>query len=219
MLLLLLAPQPPPPAPGFVNVSLTVSELWPPLNATGPSDAIFWTQSELFEWINEAAKRLSHKLGVFVIRDTLTTLTLLNIGDYALPNYHIHTLQCDLNGKVLRARNVQELEAADAAWPTTIGPPVAFLEDTLGFRRLTIYPAPDAANQTLPINFVMAQISPEVSAASPVIPAPACLREYFTFYTLAEARTKQSNAQMDEIGEWFRGIVDQYEQVMRGLWN
>jgi len=42
---------------------------------------------------------------------------------------------------------------------------------------------------------------------------------YFTFYALAEARAKQSSAQMEETAQAFRGLVDQYEQTMAGLWN
>ena len=194
-----------------------VSDLWAPLNANGPADAVFWTATELYEWIDEAEKKLARR-GYFVTRDaSLTSAT--STADYSLPSSHVATIQCDLGARTLRPRNVHEVEAKDAAWTATTGKPEAFLEDTQGFNRLTVYPTPTVTYNALTIGLVMQQMPSDVTAANAIINAPQCIEEYFFFHALGEARCKETNASMDEVGAWFRGLVSQYEQVMAGLWT
>src|SRR5207249_3191346 len=109
--------------------ALIVSDLWPPLNATSEADAVYWTEAELYEWIDEAVKRLAQR-GYFVVYDTsLTTAT--GTKNYTLPTGHVGTIQADIAGRLLRARNVQELEAFDSAWPAAAtSTPLAFVLDT-----------------------------------------------------------------------------------------
>lgn len=219
MLLLVFAPQPAAPQPGYANLALAVSELWPPLNATGPNDAVNWTEAELFEWMDEAVKRLARKCGPFVVRDT-TLATVIGQGPYSLPADHIATLQLDLNGRTLRARNIQELEALDADWPDTDSsaddPPAAFIIDTQGFDQVRIYPKPYAVET---IGLVMRQLPVDVSASAAILAVSPVMREYFSFHALAEARSKESLASMDEIVGWLRGIEGMYESAAMELWG
>lgn len=212
-----LIPQPPISSAGYINAALTVGDLWPPLNANGPADAVFWTDTELYYWIDEAAKKLA-RAGYFVTRDTsLTSAT--STANYTLPATHVATIQCDLGARTLRPRNVHEVEAKDATWNASTGKPEAFLEDTQGFNRLTLYPAPTVTYNALTIGLVMQRTHPDVAVTAAIISAPQCIEEYFFFHALGEARCKETNASMDEIGAWFRGLTQQYEQVMAGLWT
>ena len=121
---------------------------------------------------------------------------------------------------MLRARNVQEIEALDSAWPTaTPAQPKAFLLDIEGLLKLTLYPAPSVTYNALPIGLVMAEQPAAVTKIAAILAAPPILREYFTFSALAEARAKESNASMDETAQWFRGIVDLIDQVAEHLWS
>lgn len=219
MLLLLLAPRAAPTTPGYINGALVVSDLWAPLNATGEADAIYWTEAELYEWIDEAAKRLARKLGLFVVYDTsLSTAT--GTKNYTLPTGHAGTIQCDIAGRMLRARNVQELEALDSAWTTAVNAkPKAFVEDTQGLTQLTLYPPPNLAENAKIIGLTMLTTLATISVSTAQFAAPQCIREYFTFSALAEARAKETNASMDEIAQWMRGLVDTYEDAMRQLWG
>lgn len=219
MLLLFIATQAAPATAGFVNTALVVGDLWPPLNATGPADAIFWTEAELYQWIDEAVKRFARKHLAFVVYDT-SLATATGTADYNLPASHIATYQADVAGKVLRARNVAEMEALNSQWPAAAAAePKAFLEDTKGLIRLTLAPPPDLAHNALTIGLTMAQLPAAIAQATAILAAPSCLREYFTFYALAEARAKESNASMDEVAQWFRGIVDLIDQAAAGIWT
>lgn len=219
MLLLFFVPQPAIAQAGYINTALVVGDLWAPLNARSQADAVYWTEAELYEWIDEAVKKFARRHGAFVVYDTTLT-TAAAVQNYDLPATHLNTIQADLNGKVLRARNVQELEALDSGWPTaTPAEPKAFVQDTQGVTRLTVYPAPSVPFQSLPIGLAMAQLPATITAATAILAAPPALREYFTFSALAEARAKESQASMDEVADWLRSITGLIEQVAEGLWN
>lgn len=219
MLLLFVAPQAAPANPGYINTALAVGDLWAPLNARGPFDAIFWTEAELYQWIDEAVQRFARKHGAFVVHDT-SLLSATGTADYALPASHIRTYQADLAAKVLRARNVQEALALDSRWRVAAADePKAFLLDTAGLNQLTLQPAPSLAFNALAIGLTMAQLPATVSVSSAILAAPPVLRDYFTFYALAEARLKESNASMDEVGKWLLSIVDLIDQAAAAVWD
>jgi hypothetical protein len=216
MLLLYFQTQAAPAAAGYINAATLVSNIWPPLNAVSAADAVFWSEEEIYNWFNEAAKRLSRSGGAFVVRDTTLT-SALSTALYALPAAHQVTIQCDLAGLVLRPRTVQEIEALDAAWPNTSGPPIAFLLDVQGVKTLALYPQADVANAGKAIGLVMRTAPDDVTAPGGFLlfVSPA-LSEFFTFYILREARSKETRAQMPEIAQWFGQLCGQLEQVVQG---
>lgn len=219
MLILLLAPQPPVTQLGNVNLTTVVGDIWPSLNARGPSDAIFWTEAQIYQWTDEAAKRLACNCGGFVRRNPSLSAVMFQ-GGYALPVDHVVTLQADLAGLYLRPRNVQEVEALDYNWPATTGQPKAWLEDTQGLRQFTLYPKPVALQDGESIGLFERYTPATVNAANALLETPNCIREYFTFYALAEARgTKETNASMPEIAQWFNGILGQMEQLISSYWG
>lgn len=215
-MLLLLINQPAPAQAGFVNASAVIGSIWPPLNASGPADAVFWTQEQMIEWFNESARRLAGSGGVFVVRDT-SLVALLGTPTYNLPDAHVATIQADLAGTVLKPRTVQEIEALDATWPTTAGAPDAFLLDVEGTKTITLYKLPDAANAGKTIGLVMRELPAEISAAGGMLAAPPFLAEYFTFSLLSEARSgaTETRAQMPEISGWLKGLADMMVQAVQ----
>lgn len=218
-MLLLFITQPAPAQPGFINAALVVGDMWQPLNAQGPSDAIFWTEQQLYEWVDEAVKRFARKHAAFVVYDTSLS-SAINTANYNLPAGHLVTFQADLNGFYLRSRNVQEMEALDSQWTTAAGStPQAFLEDTKGLLQLTLYPPPDVAHSGLPIGLAMATTPANVTKVAAILLGPPILQDYFKFYALAEARTSETNASMDEVGAWYRQLVDQLDQIAEHLWS
>jgi hypothetical protein len=218
MLTLIFAPQPPPAQPEFVNMALVLQDLYPALNAAGPSDLIFWTQAELYEFIDEAAQRLARTCGVFVERDTSIT-TETNTGTYALPADQVATVQCDLGGFVLRPRTVRELEALDALWPATVGEPAAFVQDLMGLGEIVLYPAPDSDYAELAVGLVLRVAPATITLTNAMLGAPTCVREYFTFRALAAARGKQSKAEMPDVAAWMGKLADTLEGVMTEYWG
>lgn len=216
MLLLFFGTQGTQPAAGVINASVLVQDLWPPLNAISAADAVFWTEGEMYQWFNEAGRRLSGRVGVYVVHDTsLSSLSTVRV--YALPAAHNGTIQADLAGLVLKPRTVQEEEALDAAWLTTSGAPVAFLQDDAGgVTEISLAPAPDVASAGQTIGLLMRSSLADVSAVGGFLIASPALSEYFTFYVLGEARAKEGRAQMPEISAWFRALCGQLEKVVSG---
>jgi len=208
-----------PASPGFINAALVVGDLWAPLNARGPADAVFWTEDELYVWIDEAVKRFARKHAAFVVYDQSITAAT-GTADYNLPAAHVLTFQADLGGRYLRARNVQEMDALDATWPTAAaGKPKAFLEDLQGLTKIALYPAPTVTYNGVAVGLTMAELPAAIEKSTAILAAPPILREYFTFFALGEARAKETNASMDETAAWFRSIVDQIDQVAEHLWS
>lgn len=215
MLLLIFTNQPAPPSPGYVNAGVVIGDLWPPLNAAGAADAVFWTEEQMYEWFNEAGKRLAGSGGVFVVRDTSLTSALAT-ASYDLPDAHQGTLQADLAGNVLKPATVQELEALDSAWPTTAGVPDAFLEDAEGVKTITLYAQPNAGNAGRTIGLVMRANPDDVSVSDGFLAAPPFLAEFFTFSILAEARAAETRAQMPEISAWLKAQAGMMVQAIQG---
>lgn len=218
MLLLLFINQPAPPAASYVNLAVMAKDLWPPLNAVSEADAIFWSEAELYQWINDAVNRLADNAPLFVVYDqSLAAAT--GVGAYAQPSKFIATLQADLAGTVLRARNVQQLEALDDNWPTSAGTPEAFALDSQGERQLRLYKTPSAPSNGLLVGQVMQTLPATVNASNAILAAPTCLREYLSFSALAEARAKETRAQMPEISAWLRGLVGMMDKAIVGYWG
>jgi hypothetical protein len=199
-------------------MALVANDLYSALNAAGPGDLVFWTQAELYLYIDEAAQRLARTCGVWVERDT-TTITEAGEGVYALPPAQVSTVQADLNGLVLQPRTVAELEALDASWPLTEGPPVAFVQNLQGLAQIVLYPAPDDNNGGLSVGLILREFPIAPTASNPFLAAPTCVREYFTFRALEAARGKQSKAEMPDVAAWIGKTAGMLEQVMTELWG
>ena len=219
MLLLLFSNQPAPASAEYINLAQLVTDLWPPLNASGPADAVFWTEAELYQWLDDALDNLSLGHPVFVVYDkSLAAVNGQAIYTQPTTPEFIATLQADLAGKVLRARNVQQLEALDDNWLTSAGSPEAFVLDTQGLTQLRLYKIPGASDDGHAIGQVM-QIDPAEIVGGALLGAPRCLQEYLTFYALGEARAKETRAQMPETAAWFRGLVGMMDKAIAGYWG
>jgi hypothetical protein len=221
VLLLIFAPQPAAPSAEYINFVVVLGDLYPRLNATSQADAVYWTDAELYQWFDEATQRLARSAGVFVERDTSITVSSAQ-GSYDLPSDQISTIQADLAGVVLRPRTVEELEALDADWPATTGPPSpsAFVQNVLGLGVIALYPAPGTADNEKTLGLVIHTAPATVSASNALLSAPSVLQDYFGFYALAEARAKESKGAMPEVADWLRsGVTALYEQVIEGYWG
>lgn len=220
-MLLLLVAQPAVAQVGYANLSLSLDDVWYPLNASGQGDAIFWTAEKLVAYMDEVAKRLARLTGAFVERDESIVVTA-GQGSYSLPVRHLDTLQCDLEGKTLRPRNVQQLEAVDSDWPDTLAtadnPPKAFVQNTQGFDKIAVYPAPYLDPETLGLVRSTFPATLDVSG-SLILPIPPVMRDYFTIAAIAGARSEEGRGSMDEVVPWLRSIVGMYEQAAGELWG
>jgi hypothetical protein len=217
MSLLLIFVTPSTPVTAGIDFQLILAELYPKLNATDATDLVYWTDAELYQWADEAAKRLARKFGVFVERDASTTI-VLGTAIYNLPARHISTIHASIAGAALYPNNVQELEALDSDWVRTAGATDSFLNDNEGTATIRVYPTPDATI-TGSLALIFHRFPVTIAAGTFELVVPLALQEYFTWLMLAEARRKESDASMPEVADHFAARVDLMESVIRSYWG
>ena len=201
-----------------LNLAGAIADLYPALNASGTADLVFWTEAELYEWADEAAKRLARVQGGFVERDSSTTL-VVGTHTYTLPARHLSTIHVSLGTRSLRPATVQELEAKDNAWVETAHATVShWLGDAAGTESARLYPKP-AAGAAGAVAVVFHRHPSAVEVGSAVVKAPLCLRDYWAFHVLGEARGREGKAAMPEVSEWCREMTALYERVCREYWG
>lgn len=194
-----------------------VSDLLPALNARTASTLNWWTEAELYEWADEAAKRLARGFRVFVKRDASQSIALADPA-YDTPARHVSTIHVSIGTRALEAASVHELEAADAAWLDTAGVTGRFLLDANGQSEIRVYPTPDAT-VTGALAVIYHQYPAAVTATDYDLTAPHAIREYFTWSILSEARAKQGDARMPDVAAHFAGRVALMEQVIEAYWG
>jgi hypothetical protein len=203
--------------PAGIDLRDCLEAIYPTLNAQGPGDLVWWTESELYAWLDEAAKKLARSTGCFLTRDDTTVVVVAGTGAYSLPARHISTVHASLSGRMLDRSNVQELEARDSAWPDSQADisqpfPLRYSLDAGGPTSIVLHPKPNTGGGG-PLAIVMHQYPATIEAGASVAALPAPLREYFTFFALGEARGKESKGAMYEVGRWYRQLAGLVEQV------
>lgn len=207
-----------PGAAPVVGIDLRdcLESVYPTLNAQGAGDLVWWTDDELYAWLDEAAKRLARNTGSFIERDASIAL-VAGTGAYDLPARHISTVHASAGNRMLMPTNAQELEALDAVFlesqETAASPlPRKYAHDVDGLDKIRVYkkPGTGVAGQ---LALVMHRYPATVAQGASVVALPQPMREYFTFFVLGEARSKESKGAMPEVGAWFRDLAGMVEQV------
>jgi hypothetical protein len=185
--------------------------IYPTLNAAGESDLVWWSADELYSYFDRAAKLLARNTGLFLSRDTSLSVQP-NAPVYTLPAGHVSTVHVSVAGKSLESTNVLELEAGDSLWPEAVEPaaspnPRRWLEDAdaPGSLRLSKIPGTTASGA---IAVVMHRFPTVIAAGTPTVSGvPAVWRDYFSFYALGEARSKESKGAMPEVGQAYQQLA------------
>lgn len=205
-------------APTGLNLAGAIADLYPALNASGAADLVFWTEADLYEWADEAAKRLARVQGGFVDWDDSITVAE-GVPTYNLAAGHLSTIHVSLDGRTLRPATVQELEARDGTWVETESDTVTrWLQDGEGTERIRLWPTPGAA-AGVDLLLIEHRLPETITAEAAVVQAPLCLRDYWPFYVLGEARGKEGKAAMPEVAEWCGEMTQLYERVCREYWG
>jgi hypothetical protein len=175
--------------------------------------------ADLYQWADEAVKKLSYGVGLFVVYDNSVTVSA-GTAIYNLPATHVFTLMAaviDADGiHLLRLTPVRDLWALDAMWEATSGTPARASMDAGAVGTVTVYPTPTAGG-------TLAQICQEFPGAvaqdSSTLALPTVLQDYFTYALLAGARGKESDSAMPEMAEHFTARMRMYEQLAEHLWG
>jgi hypothetical protein len=208
----------------MVNPLASINDTVVRLGYFSPADAALstaWvTQTELYQFADDAAKQLAYKCGVFVGCDTSIAVTA-GVGVYALPASHVFTLLAWIapagagSNAVLRPTSVLALWALDETWPTTTGEAKRCSFDAGAVGTITIYPIPVTSGT---LNQICEEFPPTVQFGS-TVNLPTVMQAYLTYAMLAGAFGKESDHALAEMASHFKSRCDLYEQLAASLWG
>ncbi len=196
-----------------ISIATAITNLLPALNADALANLIWWTETELYEFAEEAARRLARSAAVFVETEQIAVSG--GTASYTLGARSIATVHVSLGNTRLRPASVRELEALDTGWEATTGTPKRWTH-ALGIDSIRIYPEPTAGGT---LEVVHHQHPPEITSAAPTVAAPAPLAGYFGQAILAAARAKEGDAAMPEVAAHARERLALYERVCQAYWG
>jgi len=183
-------------------------------------DAESWiTVAELFQFADDAVKKLAYAHGVFLVLDVTITVTP-GTAVYNLPATHVFTVLAWLvtvsGVQLLRPTPVRSLWSLDANWPTTSGNAVRCSLDAGQVGTITLYPNPLTGGT---LNQVCQEMPAAVAQGASALALPTVLVDFFSYAMLAGARGKESESAMPEMANHFKQRCDLYEQVIGHLWG
>jgi len=222
-MLLLLIPQGPagtgpPPTVSGLDVAASLADVIYRLGFQGLNDfgAEPWVSTdELYQFADEAAKKIAYQSGVFLTLDASITVTP-GTAVYELPATHVYTLAAALGNAPLRITPVRDLWALDANWAATSGPSTRCSFDAGSVGTISLYPSPTAGGS---LNQVCQEFPPQVQAGASAIALPTVLQDFLSYAMLAGARGKESEAAMPEMAAHFAERCALYEQIIEHLWG
>lgn len=199
-----------------VSIDQVISDILPALGATSLQDLDWATNTELYQWADEAIKRLSHRCGVFVVRDDVSTTLTIGLSQYQVPPGHIDTIHVTLAGLSLRATTVAELEALDGTWAETEGAVTRFTMDAIGVGFITLYMIPTAAGT---LAWIFHQFPPAEITSGSIVDVPSPMADYTAYAMVGEARRKESDRAMPEVAEHCDQMMALMEEVACAYWG
>lgn len=200
---------------------MVLGELLPTLQAESYAALVFWTESDLYGYADDAVKRLARALCGFVERDAAGSLAA-GTASYAVPARHVETLHVSAGTRALRPANVPELEARDDAWEdataTALDPlPTHWLMD-VGREYHRLYPEPFTGASGV-VAVILCRYPATVTSAAAIVRMPAALRVWLRLRVLEAAREKEGEGQMPEVAKWAGQVAGLLEQSAAELWQ
>lgn len=225
-MLLLLLPQLPwdGSSEAGYDLSLLVNTVLSRLGASGWADLDWLTETEVYAYFDEAAKRLATHCGAFVDRDASAELAAA-VPQYANPDGWISTIHVSAGNtpQRLRPTSVAELMALDSAWQTTacIGNtlPTRYSLDAGPLGTVTAYPMPLERQAGQPLAHIYHRFPEDISSTQTLVPAPTPVADYFLYFALMRARGKESPGAMPEIAAAAKARVEMYEQIFQSYYG
>ena len=178
------------------------------------ANAVWLTRAELYQWADDAAKRLSYESGLFL---AWTRVSPWWRGRRCIPCPTATSSRWRFGGpEPLRITRVEDLWALDGSWGATSGDPKRCSMDAGSVGTITLYPKP-AQGGTL--GQICQEYPATISQGSSQVGVPSVLQDYFSYALLAGVWGKESPAAMGEMAEHYRKRMELYEQVIEHLWG
>jgi hypothetical protein len=195
---------------GEINTVNVIAQLLPMLHSDSVADLVFWSQSDLIDWMDEGLKRLARVAGWNVERDASIT-TANGTAAYALPARQEATLYVSLGNTPLRPASMIELEARNSAFQSTPGTPDHWYEDGQG-ANVAVSPVPTTA-VALPLIISAWPVALDAAQVNTLVQAPAAFAGYLTFYTLQQAYAREGESEMPDVAEHCASRCQMYESL------
>jgi hypothetical protein len=217
-----LSPTPGVPLPGC-DATNCLNDVWFRLGFMNADDMAVddrWvTLDELFEFADEAVKRLAYSVGLFKAYDASVAVTA-GAAQYTLPDQHVFSVAAWFQSggavQLLRLSNVAQLFSLDAAWGAKTGAPVRLSLDAGGTGTATLYPSPDSDGTLAQVE---QELPHDVTAGASDIPLSPVVQDYFTMAMLATALSKESDHARPEVAAHLSERMRLLEQVFEHLWG
>ena len=193
------------------DVSAVITGLLPALNAASTADLVYWTQDELYQWADEAVKRLARRAAVFVNYSA----AMWSAAEVPLIPNAIAPALIAWNGSLLRVATVAELEALDDNWEAATGTPKRWTLD-LGLQQVRLYPAPDVAGM---VQGVIIIAPADLSATQTALEAVAPISGFLAQSVLGQARGRVSDAEMPEVAAHCAQRAAMYLEIFARYWG
>jgi len=197
-----------------LDLGQIITDLLPALNAYSTSDLVDWTETELYQWGDEAAQRLSRICGVLVERTDMPVSA--GAGTVTLPDRHLSTIHSTFGTRSLRPSSAQELEALDSGWLTATGGVERISHDYDGLKTARLYRIPDAAGM---LHLIYHTRPESLTSGNLTLDAPTPIGEYLTFSILAEARRREGDGAMPEVADAAQQRADMLAKVIESYWG
>lgn len=204
------------------DVANSVADVWFRLgflSATELATNTLWlTLTELYQFGDDAGKRLSRVCGAFLQVDSSIGV-VANTASYSLPAAHVFTLLAWIvyagSIQILRLTTVGQLLAFDAGWAATTGAPTRASLDAEPVGTITLYPIPNA-NGTLD---QICEEYPAIAQGSSSVAVCPLLQDYFSYALLAGSLAKESDYAKPEVAAHCAERARLYEAVSAHLWG
>jgi hypothetical protein len=204
------------------DVANSVADLWYRLGFQSQADldAALWVPpADLYQFADEAVKRLAWTAGIFKVFDSSVVVTS-GQAELTMPAGHVFTVAAwFLYGslvQLLRLTNVEQLYALEAAWGAQTGVPTRLSMDAgpvLGVGgpgQALLYPSPNVAGTLCQ---VIQQTPATVAQGASVVPITAAAQDYFTYAVLATALSKESDHARPEVAAHCAERMKLFEKV------
>lgn len=207
-----------------LNVFTLLGSIYQELHATGPSDAIWFTDAELTRLLNDRFRHVCQNTAVNVVRDTASIILATGVSTYALPPDHLSTIAVALDNRPLKPASTFELEHRDpilARQASTNNPVTWWYEDKIGVGNIGFYPVPDANVNGHAVEIIFHKLECSLDEAHTVtsVNLPAAFGDWAVYQTASEAYRVESDIRAVDIADAMTGFAELYMSVFREYYS
>jgi hypothetical protein len=185
-----------------------LTRLLPMLNADTVAELQWWTESELYAWMQEAAQRIS-RFALFV--ELASEPVTSGEPNYALPAQYRAAIQISLDERTLRPVSVAQLEARSTTWTQDSGTVENFVLDG---RTVRIWRTPTSSGTLAILYYAWPSVAAGGSDRYPDV-----IGDAYAWHVIGDARAKPGDAMAPDIAAQARERARLYDAVIEQYWG